>query len=151
MLKEYEINSETLAIMPWEENSSEVLEKDQCFSVGKTPKGIIEDSCEYYGSSYEGRLRGTKQLTGYNYKSPIIVEESLPTIFFPTESPRQQSCMWINLKMVEKCEKTEYGTMIFFSNGEKIEVNISKISLENQINRAARLAQRLNDRKIVKK
>lgn len=151
MLEEYEINSETLAILPYKLNYSEVLEHQNHYYVLKTPRDIIEDSCKYYGSSYDGRLQGTKKLTGFNYKSPIIVEESYPMIFFPTESPKLESCSWINLKNLENYTSNLKGSVIEFKNGQKINLNISKVSLENQVFRAARLSQRLNDRKINKK
>ena len=61
---------------------------------------IIENSCRYFGSSYNGRHIGTKNLTGINYKSPIIIEETKNIIFFPTTSPKQSDCSWISLKYI---------------------------------------------------
>lgn len=151
MLDEYEINNETLAILPYKGEFSEVIEQHHNYVIKQSPKQIIEDSCKYYGSSYEGRVLGTKKLTGINYKVPVIIEESNPTIFFPTESPRTDTCSWINLKKIEDYESTHKGSVIIFQDGKRIVLNISKFSLENQIFRSARLVQRLNDRKLSKK
>lgn len=151
MLQDYEINSDTLAILPYQSEYAKVLELNNQYYVKKTPKNIICDSCKYYGSSYQGRVEGTRNLVGIYYKSPIIVEESIPMIFFPTESPRHESCSWINLSNVVRCESCFGGSLIEFKNGKTIPLNISKISLQNQVYRASRLSERLNDRKILKK
>lgn len=151
MLEDYEINSETLAILPYKTDSSEVLESDCHYYVKKTPKEILDNSCRFYGSSLEGRLSGTKRITGFHYKSPIIVEESYPTIFFPTESPHLESCSWINLKNIKSYLPYFKGSIIEFKNGQTLALNISKHSLENQVFRASRLSQQLNERKIAQK
>lgn len=151
MLVEYEINDETLAILPYDINASEIIEVNKHCYVQKSPKEIIDDSCKYYGSSYQGRIEGTKKLTGFRYKIPIIIEESCPTIFFPTTSPEHVHCTWINLKNMKDYKSWYGGSLIKFKNGQSLALDISKFSLENQIFRASRLAQQLNDRKISKK
>ena len=151
MIKNYEINEETLVVLPIDKNTTKVIETNESYTIDKNAQKIISESCEYYGSSYEGRLKGTKGLTGINYKAPIIIEESSQLIFFPTSSPRLDSCTWLNLKKVIDYEKTKLGTLVEFQNGEKFELNISKTSFQNQIFRAAMLSQRLNDGKIRKK
>ena len=43
-----------------------------------------EFSCKYFGSSFEGRILGSKNILGSVYKAPIIVEElyfSSPYLF----------------------------------------------------------------------
>lgn len=151
MLEEYEINDQTLAILPVDKDTSQVIETKRRFYVSKTPRMIISDSCEYYGSTLDGRMHGAKVLTGIQYKTPIVVEESSPMIFFPTESPRKDLCTWINLKHVKDYYESGKKTVVLFENNKKIKVKLSKTSFQNQVYRAARLSQRLNDRKIVKK
>ena len=77
MKNNYEINSETIAIIPVAQNVSKVIELHQSLIVNKSTTEIIDESCKFFGSSYLGRHEGTKNLIGINYKSPIIVEESL--------------------------------------------------------------------------
>ena len=121
MLEEYEINDQTLAILPVDKDTSQVLETKRRFYVSKTPRMIISDSCEYYGSTLDGRMHGAKVLTGIQYKTPIVVEESSPMIFFPTESPRKDLCTWINLKHVK--DYYESGKKDpFAENSEDVEV-----------------------------
>ena len=91
---------------------------------------VLEHSCEYFGSSYEGRKEGTKKLLGITHKSPIIVEESRKIIFFPTTSPEKEECIWINLEKISKYYKIDNKkSCIEFKNGDKIEFDISYGSL----------------------
>ena len=101
MITEYEVNSNTLILLPIGSNVTKVIEKQDSFLVNKTPSQIIDESCRSFGSSYLGRHEGTKHLTGINYKAPIIVEETQSIIFFPTASPRFSKCAWVALNHVK--------------------------------------------------
>ena len=85
-MNEYEINAQTLAIIPIGKERSKIIEVNGDYIINKSPIRILDDSCKFFGSSYEGRFCGTKTLTGITHKSPIIVEESKRIIFFPTKS-----------------------------------------------------------------
>jgi competence protein ComK len=148
MLDNYEINMHTIAIIPIKSKVSKVIESDDSFLVKKSTTEIIDDSCRYFGSSYAGRFEGTKSLIGFNYKSPIIIEETTEIIFFPTSSPRFDSCYWISLKHISNYSKNGNGSNLIFDNGQKIEICISYSSLENQILRATRLESILRQRKM---
>ena len=108
---------------------------------------ILEHSCEYFGSSFEGRKEGTKKLLGITHKSPIIIEESRKIIFFPTTSPEKEDCVWINLDKIDTYYKKDSKTStIKFKNGDIIDLNLSIGSLNNQILRATRLKFVLDER-----
>lgn len=146
MLELYEINDKTLAIIPVENNISKVLEEDTIYFVNKKTTDIIDHSCKYFGSSYAGRFEGTKHILGFNYKAPIIIEETKNMIFFPTSSPRFDNCMWISLKHIKKYDKYNNKSIVSFKGGKTLTLNMSYNSLENQIFRATRLESVLNDR-----
>lgn len=151
MIDSYEINSTTLAILPITKNVSKVIEMDQVLTVSKSTTDIIDESCKYFGSSYQGRFEGTKKLIGINYKSPIIVEESKEIIFFPTSSPRFENCSWISLNNIEEYNKDKKNPIIQFSNGQELKLEISFGSLENQILRSIKLSSILRKRKLSEK
>ena len=88
----------------------------------------------------------TMQLLGFNYKAPIIIEETKNMIFFPTSSPRFDNCMWISLKHIKKYDKYNNKSIVSFKGGKTLTLNMSYNSLENQIFRATRLESVLNDR-----
>ena len=56
----YEINKDTCAILNLNNEVTKVVENNQEYLIPKTTFEVMEDSCAYYGSSYEGRLKGTK-------------------------------------------------------------------------------------------
>ena len=147
MLKEYEINSDTIAIVPIDENISKIYEKEEEYVVYKNSNKIIEDNCKFYGSSYKGRCAGTKYLTGIKSKYPIIIEESRNIIFFPTSSIRNNENIWISLNNIKSYNKNDLGSKIIFENNKKLDLDISIYSLDNQYCRANLLKVKLYDKK----
>ena len=149
----YEIGSQTLAIVPLDENISRVYEEEAEYVVNKSSNSIIKENCEFYGSSYEGRCIGTKSLTGIKTKYPIIIEESRNIIFFPTSSVRTKQSTWIALNKIKeiKSRNNSYHGQVEFNNKEKLDLNISVYSLENQFVRATMLKSKLYERKLEEK
>ena len=136
----YEINKGTLAVVPNAEIGSLVYEDDERYVINQTPFSIMEDSCMYFGSTYEGRKQGAKKILNAEYKIPIVVEDSNNLIVFPTTSPYSDDCCWISLKRVKNIEKIDANnTKIIFDNNKEIIIDCSYRSLENQISRASRL------------
>ena len=135
----YEINDKTMAIIPSSNKKSYVIEEQREFYVDMEPIEIIGHSCEYYGSTLNGRNIGTTNLIGFTYKRPIIIEETNNIIFFPTESIRNQKCCWLALDKIESYNKINKDSLIKFKTGYELIINISCNSLENQVLRSALL------------
>ena len=108
---------------------------------------IIDSSCKYFGSSYQGRFIGTKNLIGVSHKAPIIIEETKEIIFFPTNSPRLDNCAWLSLKHLQNYKKSNNNSVITFNSGYLLNLDISYGSLDNQVLRATRLESVLRLRK----
>jgi len=145
-LKDYEINSDTLALI-FAGNKTRVYENNRVFLVDKLPNKIVSDSCSFFGSSLAGRQEGTNNLIGVSYKCPIIIEESKKIIFFPTCSPRIDKCSWIGINNIENYYSDHLGrTIIKFRNGRKILLAESFGRIDNQILRATRLESVLRGR-----
>lgn len=151
MLENYEINNGTLAIIPINENQSQVYEFNNKYIVNSDVKTIINNSCKYFGSSFIGRYEGSKTLLGMNYKLPIIIEETQEIIFFPTSSPRFDKCSWISLKNIENYKEENNKVVVNFKTGENVNFNLSIFSFENQVFRAIRLERILKRRKSAQK
>lgn len=145
-MEEYEINSETLAILPIGEEKSRIIEVSREIIVNVPPIKVIDDSCKFFGSSYEGRFSGTKTLIGISHKSPIIIEESRKIIFFPTSSPRLLKCAWISLNNIESYIKNNGNTIIRFNCGKTVEIELGYGVIDNQVLRATRLEAVLSKR-----
>ena len=151
-MEEYEINSATIAIVPIDNEISKVYEEEEEYIIQKSANSIIKKNCEFYGSSYEGRCVGTKSLTGIKTKFPIIIEESRNIIFFPTSSIRSKQSTWIALNKIKEINQTKQkNSQILFKNNNKIDLDISVRSLENQIIRATMLKSKLYERKLEEK
>ena len=150
-MENYEIGSSTLAIVPIDENISKIYEEETEYIVNKSSNSIIKENCEFYGSSYEGRCIGTKSLTGIKTKYPIIIEESRNIIFFPTSSIRTKQSTWIALNKIKSIKNHNLKGQIQFKNDNKLDLDISIYSLENQVVRATMLKSKLYERKLEEK
>ena len=144
----YYVNKGTCMIMPVDNNTSRVVELDNTFLVEKSVHSIIEDSCIYFGSTYNGRFIGSKKILNMNYKLPIVIEEFNSLIFFPTSSPRFKDCIWISLNNISKYLKNENGSSIVFNNDLEFNLDISFYSLENLVFRATLLDSLIRKRKL---
>ena len=111
MKENYEINLSTLAVIAVDNKTSKIIEGTEEFLVKRSAINIIDKSCKFFGSSYNGRFEGTKHLTGISYKSPIIIEETKNIIFFPTSSPRIADCSWISLNHILDYKKEDGKTI----------------------------------------
>lgn len=149
-MQEYEINTDTLALIN-ENDKTKVYESNNSFYVYKNANKIMEESCQYFGSSFLTTSQGTFNLIGVSHKCPIIVEETKEIIFFPTTSPRLKTCCWISLNNILRYYRLKDKVIIEFKNKEKIELPLSYGSIDNQVLRATRLESVLRGRKNAKK
>ena len=149
-MNNYEINEDTLAIISKSNKISIVYEKYNNYIVYQNIIDILNNSCKYYGSSFEGRKIASCSLLKVNYKVPIIVEESSNMIFFPTSSLRNNNCSWISLNNIDRYERNYRGSKIYFKSGKSIIFPISYGILNNQILRSSRLIYLLKERKLNK-
>ena len=150
-MNNYEINEDTYAIISEEIGKTKIIEKDNEYTINEDAYKVMDESCKYYGSSYKGRIEASKELLNCSYKLPIIVEESSALIFFPIKSSLLQDCSWINVNCIKNIEKIGSKCNITLRNGKKLLLDISKLSLENQIYRSSKLESIIYKRIITKK
>lgn len=150
-MKKYEVNENTMAVIGLDENSTKVVEKSKEYLIEDIAYSVMEHSCNYFGSSYRGRIEGSKEMIGSKYKTPIIVEESNELIFFPINNIENPKCTWISLKWVDHVKTVRGKTYIYLKNGKRLQINASKYSVENQVLRSSKLHLILNERKSIKK
>ena len=105
ILNNYEINNETLLIIPFDKGKSKVYEIGANFIVNMSTLAIVKASCLYFGSSFEGRKEGTKHITGIDMKVPIVIEETRSIIFFPTSSCMHDDSIWISFNNLVRYNK----------------------------------------------
>ena len=150
LIEEYEINPYTLIVQPIQYGSkvyTEIHELEDRYISPFKPLDIIKRSCEYFGSSYEGRKEGTKQLIGITHKPPIAIDPTSSIFFFPTTSPVTAGCIWMANQHIVGTARMDAGTtMITFRNQQAFEIPVSCRSIENQIMRTALLKTKLLQR-----
>ncbi|WP_042349617.1 competence protein ComK [Bacillus massiliigorillae] len=150
IVDEYEITPYTLIIRPIEHEGmlcSQIYEVYDDLTVLMKPISIIKTSCEYFGSSYEGRREGTRNLTGYRHKAPIVIDQSSSIFFFPTTSPVREHCVWIAHNHIETFTKDDNNqTILVFSNKQRIHLSVSYSTFETQVARTAILKTKLDHR-----
>lgn len=142
----YEINEETIAIIPENGDKTRIIEVSNDYVIDYSTFNIMEENCEYYGSTYEGRITAAKKILNFSYKLPLLIEESEKLIFFPTTSATSDQCCWINHNHVKQRVKSMGGTKVTFTNGLVEEFKISKLSFENQLLRASMLDSMISKR-----
>lgn len=141
MNNSYEINEGTLALISKDKFNTKILEDKSTYLIENNSLDILDSSCKYFGSSYEGRKEGSKSIMGCGYKIPIVVEDTMNLVFFPTTSPEDDNCIWIAVNQIKDYQQEKYNmTKIIFKNNEELVVPFSFRSIENQIFRATRLS-----------
>ncbi|WP_156424422.1 competence protein ComK [Bacillus sp. FJAT-27445] len=149
-IEEYEINPCTMFIKPFVYGTkiySQIVEIDDEFLSPFKPLDIIKKSCEYFGSSFEGRKEGTRQLIGITHKVPIVIDPTNFIYIFPTTSPNRPECIWISHEHVLQHSRTSTeDTLVTFQNKHSYPFPISYSSFENQLLRTALLRTKLMQR-----
>ena len=128
------ISSKTLIIY-YNGYNTVVINTDGKYIVkGNFIRSILNKSCIFYGSSLEGRLKGSKELLKCRYKLPIIISEINKILFFPVNN-----YLWINFYMIESFVKKENRTILTFKNGYKRSIFATYRVINNQMLKCSRL------------
>ena len=148
ILNSYEINADTLAIVPYGRGKSKVYEGKEEFIVKKSSLMIVKDSCLFFGSSFEGRKEGAKSLLGIDMKVPIVIEDTRNMIFFPTSSCVRDNSIWISYQNLLKYSKyNDILTTLYFKNNISVNVGCKCCLIDNQYIRCIKLEKLLLNRK----
>ncbi|EUJ22845.1 competence transcription factor [Listeria grandensis FSL F6-0971] len=146
----YEVNPHTMIILPLKTKSgvqSEIFELNDHRISSFTPLFLIKTSCQYFGSSYEGRKEGTRFLTGVTHKPPIMIDPSSFTYAFPTTSAGRDDCIWIFPQHISEYYDSNYNcTTILFNNKQKIKLSVSFATFNNQMARVSMLHMKFSQK-----
>lgn len=135
----YIINNQTLFLYFNGENTIVMEDKKEFIFRGNVLKRILNDSCIYYGSSYLGRLKGSKGLLTGKYKLPIIISEKNNIIFFPIKESKNQNIIWFNFTMIKNYNKINNFLEVEFKNKIIKEFILSYTIFNNQMFKCSRL------------
>mgnify|MGYP001026759736 FL=1 len=146
-IMDYDINRDTVMIIPINDKKSRVIETNGDYIVDDNAYSIMERSCLYFGSSYEGRLLSSKSILGSVYKAPIVIEESRSIIFFPVKSSVVKQNIWISLNNLVSYNKHDKKTIITFKRDKQILLDIPYFSIDSQVLRSTLLESVIRRRK----
>lgn len=134
-LENYILNKDTLALVALDSKTSMIIEKNKDFFVNMFWKDIINNSCLYYGSSYDGRVEGSKALLKRDYKLPIIVSEFYDILFFPITG-KEDICTWLSLNNLESYDFEGDRVEFIFKCGKSYNIMVGRRSFESQLLKA---------------
>ena len=145
----YIINRKTVVITPLNERQSIVYELGKQVIINKPSLPIVRRSCYVFGSSFDGRMAGAKELTGYKYKPPIVIQETDNVFIFPTKSPYSESTEWVALNHIVEFYPNHgnNNTFVRFDNGLLLELSVSYGIFKNQYLKASYLAAKIKKNK----
>ena len=143
----YEIDLSTYLLIGQEDGTTKIITRDSEFIINNNAKSIIENSCNYFGSSLSERVKATNRLVKLSSKTPIIIEESRSIIFFPLRSVREKNNIWISFNNLEEYTKSGEYTVLKFKNKKKIKLKFSYYIIDNQVTRSLILDYEFQNRK----
>lgn len=145
-MEKYIICDNTLAVVGIDYHSSEIVEKGKSFIVQKCWQDVLNDSCLYYSSSFQGRVEGSRTLLNKDYKVPILLQERDELIYFPVGNQTNYTCVWISLKHLDHYIIMSGKIKILFPENQYLIVTSGEESFENQLLKAYNLEKILISR-----
>ena len=97
---------------------------------------ILNDCCQFHGSTLMGRRQAICQLLRIRQKAPVLVNLFLNSIFFPTKGIRQIDNYWINYGQIKKLVRSDPPIIEFYS-GHRLTLDVSYRMLRQQLNRCS--------------
>ncbi|SDM36763.1 competence protein ComK [Psychrobacillus sp. OK028] len=97
----------------------------------KSPLELLEDACNRFASTFEGRVMATRKLMNYSVKTPLLIEPN-GLGAFPTMSYRRVECVWIFNHPFYVDELDKGKSIVHFMNGISVPVHTSKNVLLKQ-------------------
>ncbi len=140
--KRYTINRNTMAILPNRDivYSSIIYESNQMILCETPPFNIINESCIEKGSTFDGRRKAIQHMTKKRGLLPTPIEPAKGMIVIPTKKVNDPYAEWLMYYHIKECRPSKKGkdySEIIFTNGQKIEVELSYNRMKNQIMLAA--------------
>ena len=137
------ITESTMALLPHYTNTGHLqctmLETFGEIRVEESPSSVLNESCVYYGGSFDGSLKSARRILKRQKNLPIMVSLTLEYCMIPLGSPMKKDTAWVAAQHIQDIDSDGAHSIITFHNQVKLEVNISEAVLEHRINKAARI------------
>lgn len=132
----YIISDKTMLLYrDFDNNRTVIYDENDVFLVNKKLITLIRLSINNYKFNFIKRDM-IKKITNSNDKLPVVIDVFKEVILFPTHSPRNKDCVWVNYNNIKKIQKVKNNvTCIYFKNGKIFLINRSIYSIKNQISK----------------
>ena len=105
----------------------------------RKPTVLLNHFCNCHGSTLQGRIASAQTVLGIKQKSPVMVCLAMNCCFFPTQSFKNENCIWIQARMVTTIVSiNSTQTKVMFGEENWIEVEGGIRSIRKQIDRCKR-------------
>lgn len=92
---------------------------------------LIDKACMHYSSTIEGRRIFASKTLNYSQRTPIVIAP-YHVAAFPTESYKNDNCVWIFNHPFQVESLADGTSLVKFDQGTTIQVNVSKHTLLKQ-------------------
>lgn len=137
------ITESTMAIIPHYTNTghlhSTLLETFGEIQIEESTYCVLNESCVYYGGSFDGSLKSARSILKGQKNLPIMVSIPLKYCMIPLGSPMKKDTAWVAYHHIKDIVSNGPSSTIIFHNQVKLEVTISKSVLERRREKAAYL------------
>lgn len=107
---------------------------------------LLEILCEANGRSVQGSMDLFAKVNHAHQKLAVLVDPSSQEIYFPTHSPENSQCIWVNYGKVKHVTKVHGNhCLISFYSGTVFEVPCSVRVIRRQLQRCQRLLDSLHN------
>ncbi|PLR80931.1 hypothetical protein CVD25_19740 [Bacillus canaveralius] len=130
IVRKYLVNRNTSAVLPDYDRQgrlwSQVIEGKKNFLVKVPPRKLLNECLEYYGDSMIGAVRGTRAILGNIRMAPIKIHADVELYWFPTLSPRKNSCIWLTpAHIIDFIYISENRTEVVLTEGNTVTIDMT--------------------------
>lgn len=145
-MEKYLVNNKTIALVKINKKTL-IIDVNKVEVLNKSINKIINDSCNYYGSSLKGRKISAQNILNLKYKVPIVIDDKNNIIIIQLNSPRNRVSLYLVTNKVINYEFNQNKLKILCSHNIIFNVKISKNTFEKLLINSLQLNNVLNWRK----
>lgn len=143
-MENYLITKNTVAILK-KNNKTIIFDVEKTRVINKNINKVLENNCNFYGSSLTGRKNCAKNILNIHYKVPIIIENNI--ILLQLNSIKEYECLFIVLNKIVDYKNFEKSLKIICVNNYVFINKISRYSFEKILINSIKLNNILKWRK----
>ena len=126
-MNNYIITEKTVALRKLDKKTI-IYDVDKIRVINKNIKTILNNNCNFYGSTLNGRIKSSQNILNIKYRVPIVINESITLL--PLNSIRNNNTLLIVASKVIDYEEHSNLLKINCNNKQIFYTKLSKYSFE---------------------